>query len=140
MSRTRNFLRSVLSNGRRQPAASRTHRKLRLQPLEVRDVPATFTVTNLSDSGAGSLRQAILDASGAAGADTIDFTINGQINLAGTQLPTLTDTTGATSITGPGASLLTVSGGYGTRVLKVGFGVTASISGITIRNGKALGN
>ena len=36
---------------------------------------ATYTVTNTDDSGAGSLRQAILDANGNAGADTIDFNI-----------------------------------------------------------------
>jgi hypothetical protein len=38
---------------------------------------ATFTVTNTNDSGAGSLRQAILDANGTAGADTIAFDIAG---------------------------------------------------------------
>jgi hypothetical protein len=38
---------------------------------------ATFTVTNTSDSGAGSLRQAITDANAAAGADTIAFDIAG---------------------------------------------------------------
>ncbi len=38
---------------------------------------ATFTVTNTNDSGAGSLRQAILDSNAAAGADTIDFNIAG---------------------------------------------------------------
>ena len=40
-------------------------------------VAATFTVTNTSDSGAGSLRQAILDANANAGADTIAFNIPG---------------------------------------------------------------
>jgi len=39
--------------------------------------PATFTVTNTADSGAGSLRQAIDDANSAAGADTIAFNIPG---------------------------------------------------------------
>jgi hypothetical protein len=34
---------------------------------------ATFTVTNLDDSGAGSLRQMILNANAATGADTIVF-------------------------------------------------------------------
>lgn len=34
---------------------------------------ATFTVTNTNDAGAGSLRQAILDANASAGADTITF-------------------------------------------------------------------
>lgn len=37
---------------------------------------ATFTVTNVNDSGAGSLRQAVLDANSAAGADTIEFAIH----------------------------------------------------------------
>jgi len=36
---------------------------------------ATFTVTVTSDGGPGSLRQAILDANGNAGGDTIDFDI-----------------------------------------------------------------
>ena len=38
---------------------------------------ATFTVTNTSDSGAGSLRQAILDANANPGLDTIAFDIPG---------------------------------------------------------------
>ena len=38
---------------------------------------ATFTVTNTNDSGAGSLRQAILDANGNGGVDTIAFNIAG---------------------------------------------------------------
>src|SRR5262245_50990246 len=38
---------------------------------------ATFTVTNTNDSGAGSLRQAILDANANVGADTIAFAIPG---------------------------------------------------------------
>jgi len=36
---------------------------------------ATFTVTNTNDSGAGSLRQAIIDADGNGFADAIDFAI-----------------------------------------------------------------
>jgi len=38
---------------------------------------ATFTVVNTDDAGAGSLRQAILDANAAAGADTVAFNIVG---------------------------------------------------------------
>lgn len=49
-------------------------RKLRLEALEERTLLA-FTVINTSDSGAGSLRQAILDANAAGGADIIDFNI-----------------------------------------------------------------
>ena len=40
-------------------------------------VAATFTVTTTADSGAGSLRQAILDANANPGFDTIDFNIPG---------------------------------------------------------------
>jgi hypothetical protein len=53
----------------------------------------TFTVTNTNDSGAGSLRQAILDANGAAGLDTIAFNIpaSGVQTIApATALPTFT--------------------------------------------------
>ena len=38
---------------------------------------ATFNVTNTNDSGAGSLRQALTDANGAAGLDTIAFNVSG---------------------------------------------------------------
>ncbi|MGA8807068.1 MAG: Calx-beta domain-containing protein [Thermoanaerobaculia bacterium] len=55
---------------------------------------ATFTVINTLDSGAGSLRQAIIDANTAAGADTIIFSIPGSglhtISPA-TNLPNITE-------------------------------------------------
>ena len=38
---------------------------------------ATFTVINTNDSGTGSLRQALLDANGNPGLDTIAFNIPG---------------------------------------------------------------
>ncbi len=44
----------------------------------------TFTVTSTADSGAGTLRQAILDANGSLGTDTIDFAIpEGECSAAG---------------------------------------------------------
>src|SRR5687767_8469642 len=48
-----------------------------LEPLEPRIAPAAFVVINTDDSGAGSLRQAILDANGTAGPDSITFNIPG---------------------------------------------------------------
>ena len=51
---------------------------------------ATFTVSNLNDSGAGSLRQAILDANSTSGADVIDFSVSGVISPL-TALPDITD-------------------------------------------------
>ena len=55
-------------------SVSRHRARLWLQALEDRRTPATFTVNNTSDSGAGSLNQAILDANAAAGADSIVVT------------------------------------------------------------------
>jgi choice-of-anchor C domain-containing protein len=54
---------------------------------------ATYTVTNTNDSGAGSLRQAILDANANAGADTISFNLGstGQTISLTNALPTITE-------------------------------------------------
>ena len=48
-------------------------RNLTIVRLEDRTAPAVFTVTTLADSGAGSLRQAVLDANAAGGADEVQF-------------------------------------------------------------------
>jgi hypothetical protein len=61
--------------------------------------PAIFTVINTNDAGAGSLRQAIIDANANCGHDTIKFNLGAggpyTITLA-TALPNLTDNAGAT--------------------------------------------
>ncbi|HET9787638.1 MAG TPA: hypothetical protein VFP47_10915, partial [Pyrinomonadaceae bacterium] len=54
----------------------------------------TFVVTNTNDSGAGSLRQAILDANANPGADSITFTI-------GSGLQTITPTSLLPDISDP---------------------------------------
>lgn len=64
---------------------------------------ATFIVSNTSDSGAGSLRQAILDANSTAGADTITFSVAGTISPA-SPLPTITDPLIIDGYTAPGAA------------------------------------
>ncbi|MET0620628.1 MAG: right-handed parallel beta-helix repeat-containing protein [Thermoanaerobaculia bacterium] len=67
---------------------------------------ATFTVTSTADSGAGSLRQAILDANGNPGADTIAFAIPAvgvQTISVATEL-TITDTVIIDGYTQPGSS------------------------------------
>lgn len=73
---------------------------------------ATFTVSNTDDSGSGSLRQAILDANAAAGADTINFTITGTITPP-TSLPTITDQVTIDGYTAPGAVVNTGTTGNG---------------------------
>ena len=68
---------------------------------------ATYTVTTTADSGAGSLRQAILDANTNPGADTIAFDIPGSAIHTITPLTTLPAITESLTIDGytqPGAS------------------------------------
>ncbi|MCA9259999.1 MAG: hypothetical protein KDA61_12395 [Planctomycetales bacterium] len=84
-------------------------RRLRVEELEVRRMLASFLVSSLADEGAGTLREAITMANTAPGADTIDFSVVGKIDV-GSQLPTITE---AVHITGPGANLLTIDAGDG---------------------------
>jgi hypothetical protein len=49
----------------------------RLESLEGRWLPSTFVVINTAAAGAGSLRQAILDANATPGTNEIDFNIGG---------------------------------------------------------------
>ena len=84
---------------------------------------ATLTVTSSGDSGAGTLRQAILDAS-SLGSDTINFDLTGTITLTSGQLFIHKNLT----ISGPGANVLTVrrSPAGGTpdfRIFSIGSGV-----------------
>jgi hypothetical protein len=71
----------------------------------------TYTVTNCLDAGAGSFRQAVLDANANPGDDTIDFALS---------CSTITLTSGTVVIDGslivnaPGASSLTLSNPTGT--------------------------
>ncbi|HEX8217915.1 MAG TPA: S-layer homology domain-containing protein [Chloroflexia bacterium] len=71
-------------------------------------VSTTFTVTSTADSGAGTLRQAIIDANNNAGADTIAFNIGGTpgavktINLQ-SALPGITSPVTIDGYTQPGS-------------------------------------
>ena len=62
----------------------------------------TFVVSTLADAGAGSLRQAIIDANAAAGADQITFAVAGAIAVGATALPAITDATVIDASTAPG--------------------------------------
>ncbi|MEX0879781.1 MAG: IPT/TIG domain-containing protein [Thermoanaerobaculia bacterium] len=73
---------------------------------------ATFTVTNTNDSGAGSLRQAILDANATPGADTISFNIPGagvHTITPASDLPQITDPVIIDGYTQPGTSSNTLA-------------------------------
>jgi hypothetical protein len=96
-----------------------------IEELESRRLlSTTITVANTNDSGAGSLRQAIADAS--AG-DTIDLSgVSGTIESSETYNIS-TDLT----LTGPGAGALTVDGNGFASVFKI-TGGSVAISGLTI--------
>src|SRR4051812_46721037 len=86
-----------------------------LEALERRDVPSTFTVININDSGAGSLRQAITDANNHAnsgGPDQISFNIAGtgvHTIQPGFKLPDIQDAVIIDGYTQPGSSVNTLA-------------------------------
>ena len=134
----------------------------RMEALEAREVPATLVVNTLADESDHtdsllSLREAIAvvnsqstadlsvgelaQISGTLGTDTIQFESSlfnggaGTIMLSGSELQ-ITQTSGATTITGPGADMLTISGDNKSRVFEIGsesqMGVTGNVTGGTV--------
>jgi parallel beta-helix repeat protein len=80
----------------------------------------TYTVTTTADTGPGSLRQAITDANGHVGADTIEFNIlaSGVQTIApASALPTITDGVTINGYTQPGASANTNAPDQGTNAV-----------------------
>ncbi len=103
-----------------------------VEVLEVRRLLATFAVTQLSDAGAGSLRQAVLDASLNAGPDFIDLTgVAGAITLA-SEIVLNDDLT----LIGPGRELLSISGNNATRLYRH-VGGDVELHDLTLQNGSA---
>lgn len=94
----------------------------------------TFSVSNTNDAGAGSLRQAILDANAHIGTDTVTFSTAGSITLA-SQI-SITDVVYINGYSAPGAS----AGSFAARSITVqvitpspvGYGLIVSASNTII--------
>lgn len=114
--------------------------------MSVRDLfgthSGTFTVINTNDDGPGSLRDAINQSNASADDETIDFLIPGcaaatpcAINLTTGELTIANN--GSLTITGPGAPVLTVSGGNQSRIFNVALNANVFVSDLTLTAGKA---
>lgn len=109
--------------------------RLAVEHLESRHVLSTFTVLNTADSGAGSLRQAILDANASPGLDSIAF------NIPGAAAHTITPTSALPAVADP----VVIDGGsqpgfaVGKPVIELngsGF-VALAVNGLTITGGNS---
>ena len=92
---------------------------------------ATVVVTNRADSGPGSLRQAIADASPGDAITFAGAASSGTITLTSGELVISTSLT----IAGPGATALTISGNSLSRVFDIGAGADVEIDDVTISRG-----
>jgi len=98
-----------------------------------------FLVTNASDSGPGSLRQAAHDVNAGRGHDKIMFALpagttigltSGEIKFAGPDV----------TVQGPGREALTISGTHSSRIFEVQGNATLTVSDLTLRDGFAHGD
>ncbi len=92
----------------------------------------TITVTNINDSGPGSLRQAL---AGANDGDTIDFAVTGTIGLTSGEL--LVNKSITISGAAPNSLVVRRSSNTQFRIFHVMPSVTATIAGLTINSGEA---
>ena len=143
-------LRSGLSRHRARPRPSGPRV---VEVLEGRQLLATLVVTNLNDSGAGSLRQAIVASDTRPGADVIDFAVAGTIRVGRRSLPAITSTLTIDGSSAPGfaGTPLVTLDFHGTKGLQFnrgsdgsalkslalvgagGAGVTLNASGVTVQ-------
>lgn len=99
-------------------------------------------VLNVNDGGAGSLRQAIADMVTQVDAVIFSgslFSTPQTLTLTGGELQ-IDNTNGPFYISGPGASLLTISGNNQGRVFNIGANANVTLSGLRISGGNSPGN
>jgi hypothetical protein len=134
----RNAMKSLLAVWRKRrsdqqgkklrPARTKVPCRLHVECLEQRCVPST--VTNLADSGSGSLRDAIANTTAGG---TVDFQpgLAGTITLTSGPLSVAQDLT----IAGPTTQSITVSGNQASQVFVIAAGSTVTIADLTITQG-----
>jgi hypothetical protein len=116
------------STARPHRHARRLLYRLHLEVLEGRWLPSTFLVTTTDDAGAGSLRQAILDANATPGTNEIDFAIGGggpQPIRPTSGLPTITRPVTIDGTTQPGFA--------GSPLIELSGVNTEEVSGLNLR-------
>ncbi len=115
--------------------------KPEVEGLEPRLLLATFAVSNALDAGAGSLRQAILDANANPGADVVQFdpALSGSTILLSSGQMAIADDL---HVQGPGADLLAIIAGGVSRIFHIDDGTPADIlvrlDGLTLAVGAPL--
>jgi hypothetical protein len=113
------------------------HFRPRLESLEGRWLPSTFVVTTTNDAGAGSFRQAILDADATPGANEIDFSIGGggaQTIRPTSALPEVSHSVVIDATTQPGFAGAPLIGLDGTNVSPLGTrGLEVRADGCTVK-------
>jgi hypothetical protein len=126
----------------------RRYARLQLEVLEGRRLPSVYTVSTTNDSGAGSLRQAILDANADHGPDTIAFNIGGggvQTIRPTSPLPTITAPVTIDGTTQPGYAgtpLIVLNGaiaGPNATGLNLTGGGTSTVRGLVVNGFSAYG-
>ncbi|MFQ5514287.1 MAG: CSLREA domain-containing protein, partial [Myxococcota bacterium] len=112
--------------------------------------PAAFVVTKTADTNDGlcdadcSLREAVLAANASPGADGIEIPAGLYVLTRSGALEDAADTgdldlTGPTTLTGAGAALSIVDGAGSDRLIDV-INADVAVTGLTLRNGSALGD
>lgn len=103
--------------------------------FDVKATAAVFTVTNANDNGPGALRQAILDANAAPGANTINFNLPGsgvQTIALTNALPDITNVVTMNGYSQPGSSVNTLANGDNAVIL-------IRLDGLKIAGGSPIG-
>jgi len=99
---------------------------------------ATFYVDNTNESGPGSLREAILDANAASGADEIRFNVlTGTILVDGDDLDISDDLRIIGPVDASGRPTITIDGEADSRIFDIGSSAPVTLENLVITNGES---